>query len=270
MGACVGATLFNGGHNVYWVAANRSQATRSRAERLGLKEVATLEQLCSMVEYIFSVCPPHAAETQADAVMAAGFTGTFVEANAISPQRCEQIAQRVTAAGATFVDGGIIGLPTDKPGETWMHLSGDRAQVIASMFAAGPMETNVVGPLPGQASALKMCYAAYRKGTTALIAAVLGAAEAMQVRDHLEKQWSDHWPGFVEESHARITGVTAKAWRFIGEMQEIAATLEHAGQPGGFHRAAEEIYARMAGFKDAAVKPALEEVLAALTDGQHS
>ncbi|MCK7519679.1 MAG: DUF1932 domain-containing protein [Ignavibacteriales bacterium] len=44
--------------------------------------------------------------------------------------------------------------------------------------------------------------------------------------------------------------MTAKAWRFEGEMHEIASTFEGAGLPDGFHEAAAEIYHRMAGFKD--------------------
>ena len=269
MGACVAATLLNSGHLLYWVSENRSSDTRRRATQLGMQDLPALEDLCSEAEVIFSVCPPHAAEHVCDEVIRLGYRGTYVDANAVSPQRCVRMAERVEAAGAVFVDGGIIGLPTVKRGETWMHLSGGRAGDIAALFSAGPMETSVVGPDPGQASALKMCYAAYRKGTTALIAAVMAAAEALQVRGHLEQQWQAHWPGFVEESHSRVTSVTAKAWRFTAEMQEIAATFEYAGQPGGFHKAAEQVYERMACFRDAAVQPSLDEVLGTLSHPDH-
>lgn len=136
----------------------------------------------------------------------------------------------------------------------------------AKLFAAGPLEVDVIGEEIGKASALKIVFAARNKGITALICAVLGAADALGVRSELERQWSRYWVDTEpEESNGRLTRVTAKVWRFAGEMEEIAATFEGAGQPGGFHQAAHEVYARMAGFKDAPELPELEAVIAALT-----
>lgn len=264
MGISVAATVQNGGHTVYWVSENRREQSRQRAELHHLEDAGSMRELCNKVDVIISVCPPHAAEDVARQVAAESFAGIFVDANAISPQRTIQIADLMRQAGIAFVDGGIVGLPTAHPGETWLHLSGQRAEEIAALFAAGPMETNIVGQAPGQASALKMCYAAYTKGSTALLSTVLAAADAMGVRAALEQQWSNHWPGFAEETHNRIRNVTAKAWRFSGEMREIASTFQHAGMPAGFHLAAEEIYNRLGHFKDAETKPPLEQVLESL------
>ena len=83
----------------------------------------------------------------------------------------------------------------------------------------------------GKASALKMVFAANTKGTTALLSGVLAAAEKLGVRDSLEQQWSRHNPEQTEQTQARVRRVTAKAWRFAGEMEEIATTLEGAGLP---------------------------------------
>lgn len=264
MGISVAATVQNGGHRVYWVSADRSEQTRQRAEQHSLEEVGTLRELCGVVEIIICVCPPHAAEAVAGQVLSQSFRGIYVDANAIAPQRTLQIAKMMEDAGVSFVDGGIVGLPTAHPGETWLHLSGERADEIAALFAAGPIETNVMGTEVGQASALKMCYAAYTKGSTALLSAVLAAAESMGVREQLERQWANHWPGFAEETHKRIRNVTAKAWRFTGEMQEISTAFQQAGMPGGFHQAAEDIYNRLAHFKGASTKPSLEQVMESL------
>ncbi len=106
-----------------------------------------------------------------------------------------------------------------------------------------------------------MCYAAYTKGTTALLCGILATAEALGVRGELETQWSRDWNDFGRQAGERVRNVTAKAWRFAGEMAEIAATFREAGMPGEFHAAAEMIYQRIAGFKDASEIPALEEVL---------
>src|SRR5262249_26115729 len=141
-------------------------------------------------------------------------------------------------------DGGIIGGPAWKPNTTWLYLSGKEAQRVADCFAAGPLETCIVGDSIGKASALKMCFAAYTKGTTALLCAILAAAESLGVREELAQQWSRDGSAFADESVQRVRQVTAKAWRFAGEMEEIAATLQSAGVPGEFHSAAADIYRR--------------------------
>ena len=184
-----------------------------------------------------------------------------MDANAIAPSKALHIDQLMGAAGIEFVDGGIIGGPAWQPGETWLYLSGPRAAQVAELFSAGPLETEVIGDEPGRASALKVCYAAYTKGTTALLCGILATAEVLGVRGELETQWSRDWTDFGQQAGERVRNVTAKAWRFAGEMAEIAATFREAGLPGEFHAAAEMIYQRIAGFKDAPETPALKEVL---------
>jgi 3-hydroxyisobutyrate dehydrogenase-like beta-hydroxyacid dehydrogenase len=70
-----------------------------------------------------SICPPHAAEAVAAAVADAGFRGTFVDANAIAPERVVGIGRRLAGAGIEVVDGGVIGGPAWTPG-TRLVLSG--------------------------------------------------------------------------------------------------------------------------------------------------
>ena len=163
-----------------------------------------------------------------------------------------------------FVDGGIIGGPAWDRGETWLYLSGEHAYSVASCFSNGPLETKIIGNEIGKASALKMCYAAYTKGTTALLSAILAAAEALNVRNELYQQWDMDEQDFSEQVNRRVERVTAKAWRFEGEMKEIASTLSAAGVPDGFHVAAAEVYSRMANFKNAGGAPHLDEVLRAV------
>lgn len=262
MGISVAASAKNSGHPVYWVSEGRSPQTRERAEKVGLIDAGTLAQLCATCTVIVSVCPPDAAEDVANTVLAHGFTGLYIDANAIAPQRAERMGQAMS--GAKFVDGGIIGGPAWKPGTTWLYLSGEAADEAAAIFSAGPLETSVIGDEIGKASALKMCFAAYTKGSTALLSAVLAAAESLGVRDELAQQWSRDGSSFAEQTVQRTRQVTAKAWRFVGEMHEISSTFSAAGVPGDFHRAAAEIYARMADFKGAAETPSLDDVLDAL------
>jgi 3-hydroxyisobutyrate dehydrogenase-like beta-hydroxyacid dehydrogenase len=228
----------------------------------------SVAKLCDACSVIFSVCPPHAAEDVAKEVIGHGFRGIYLDANAISPQRAIRIDQAMSDAGVDFVDGGIIGGPAWQSGRTWLYLSGKEAQRVASYFSAGPLETAVIGDSAGKASALKMCYAAYTKGSTALLSAILAVAEALDVREELANQWSRGGSDFAEQTNRRVRGVTAKAWRFAGEMKEIASTFESAGMPGEFHAAAAEVYRRIAGFKDAQEVPSLADVLTALLDSE--
>lgn len=264
MGVSIAVSAINSGHEVYWASQGRSDKTRLRAEKHNLIEVESLTQLCQTSEIILSVCPPHSAEEVAKSVVEHGFKGYYLDANAISPQRAVKIGQMMGTNNIHFIDGGIIGGPAWKPKETWLYLSGKDTKVIADCFSNGPLETKIIGDEIGKASALKMCYAAYSKGTTALLAAVLATAESLGVRDELYEQWDRDDSGFSEQVSRRVSGVTAKAWRFEGEMHEIASTFQEAGLPNGVHEAAAEIYHRMAGFKNSPETPLLNDVLKAL------
>jgi 3-hydroxyisobutyrate dehydrogenase-like beta-hydroxyacid dehydrogenase len=267
MGVSIAASAVNNGHQVYWVSQKRSDKTRTRAEKHNLTEIDSFSQFCRTCETMISVCPPHAAEEVAESVMESGFKGLYLDANAISPQRTIKIGQMLEANEIHFVDGGIVGGPAWTPKETWLYLSGKHTAEIASCFTNGPLGTIVVGDQIGKASALKMCYAAYTKGTTALLSAVLATADSLGVREELNRQWDMDNSGFSEQVNRRVRRVTAKAWRFEGEMKEIASTFREAGLPVGFHLAAAEIYHRMANFKDSNETPPLDDVLKALLAG---
>jgi len=264
MGISIAASAITNGHQVYWMSQGRSDRTRARAEKYHLIEIDSLFQFSQTCETMVSICPPHAAEEVAKFVMQAGFQGYYLDANAIAPQRAIEIGQMLKANNIQFVDGGIIGGPAWTPKETWLYLSGERAGEIAGCFSNGPLETKILGNEIGKASALKMCYAAYTKGTTALLSALLAAAESLGVREELYQQWNMDDKDFSEQVNRRVRRVTAKAWRFEGEMKEIASTFRAAGLPDGFHQAAAETYQRMANFKDAAETPPLQDVLKTL------
>ncbi|MEQ8674904.1 MAG: DUF1932 domain-containing protein [Aggregatilineales bacterium] len=273
MGSFIAAMMRQSGYRVLWASEKRSDDTRARANESGLIDVVTLTALCEQCAVIVSVCPPHAAEQLAEGVIAHGFQGMYVDANAISPQKAKRIGDKMHQAGITFVDGGIIGGPTTQPKQTWLYLSGQAAPEVESLFSGGVLETEVIGDEIGKASALKMVFAANTKGTTALLSLILAGAEALGVRDELEAQWSERDPEYATQTGERVRRVTAKAWRFAGEMDEIAETFASAGLPDGFHSAAHEVYERMAHFKDAPETPDLLSVLQAIVarpdDGSH-
>jgi 3-hydroxyisobutyrate dehydrogenase-like beta-hydroxyacid dehydrogenase len=261
MGISIAASAINDGHQVSWMSQSRSEKTRARAEKYDLIEIDSLFRFCQISEMIISVCPPHAAEDVARSVLEAGFQGLYLDANAISPQRAVKIGHMLKVNNIRFVDGGIIGGPAWTPKETWLYLSSKHSDEIARCFLNGPLEIKIIGDEIGKASALKMCYAAYSKGTTALLAAILAAAESLGVRNELYELWDMDNAGFSEQANRRATRATAKAWRFEGELLEIASTFRNEGLPGGFHEAAAAIYHRMADFKDSSEAPSLSLVL---------
>jgi 3-hydroxyisobutyrate dehydrogenase-like beta-hydroxyacid dehydrogenase len=196
-----------------------------------------------------------------------GFRKLYVDGNAVAPATSREIAKIVQAAGATYVDGGIIGPPPDKPGTTRLYLSGAAAERVKALFEGGPLEAIV---LPGDltaASAIKMCYAAWTKGSQALIMAVRALATAEGVDEALLAEWHRSQPDLPKRSENAARGTARKAWRWVGEMDEIAATFDGNGLPDGFHRAAGELYRRMAVYKDAVAPPSIEDVAKTLLRG---
>lgn len=264
MGVSVAASFAAAGHDVRWVSEGRSQATAERAAAAGLVAVDSLADGCDHAELLVSVCPPAAAVELAQSVAVAGFSGTYLDANAISPDTTTEVASIVAASGATPVDGSIIGMPAHQPGTTRLYLSGTGAAALADDLNGGPLSVVAIGDDVGAASALKMAYAGWTKGSSALLLALVAFASEMGVYDALVAEWGHSMPQMPAQAEARAAGVGPKAWRFVGEMEEIAASLRAAGVSGGFHDGAAETYAALAGFKNADPPPDLAAVIDAL------
>jgi 3-hydroxyisobutyrate dehydrogenase-like beta-hydroxyacid dehydrogenase len=270
MGAGVGAAARAGGSRVLWASQGRGDDTRRRAAAAGLEDANAVAALVGASDVVLAVCPPHAALDVARTVASHGFRGLYVDGNAVALTTSRAIAEIVEAAGATYVDGGIIGPPPDKPGTTRLYLSGADAERVRALFAPGPLEAII---LPGDltsASAIKMAYAAWTKGSQALIMAVRALATAEGVDDALLAEWSRSQPDLPKRSENAAQGTARKAWRWVGEMDEIAATFKGASLPDGFHRGAGEVYRRMAIYKDAPAPPSMEDVAKTLLKESNS
>jgi 3-hydroxyisobutyrate dehydrogenase-like beta-hydroxyacid dehydrogenase len=241
MGAAVGAVLRGRGTHVVWASEGRSADTRERAEEAGLEDVGSPQEVAQN-DVVLSVCPPHAALEVARSL--GSIAGTYVDANAISPATARAVAEAVRAAGGEPVDGGIVGSPPREPGTTRLYLSGAAAPAVAELFAGSAVDARVVSEEIGDASAVKMAYAAWTKGTAAMLLAIRELARSEGVEEALLAEWSLSLPE-LPERHARAErSAEAKGWRWVGERDEIASSFEAAGLPGGFHRAAAEVYRR--------------------------
>ena len=242
-----------------WCGDGRSAATHARAAEAGLTDVGSIETLVRRADVIVSVCPPASARTVAETVAALGFAGIYVDVNAVAPDTARAIGRRFER----FVDGGVVGPPAVISGTTRLHLSGDEAPQVASLWTGSAVETRFVDGGIGAASAVKICFAAWTKGTAALLLAIRALARAEGVEPALLAEWATSQLGLTARSQRAATDNAPKAWRFAGELDEIADGFAAKGLPDGFGRAASDVYERLAQFRD---RPdvTLDAVLAAL------
>jgi 3-hydroxyisobutyrate dehydrogenase-like beta-hydroxyacid dehydrogenase len=250
MGVTIGAAAAASGARILWASKERGTATRKRAEQAGLRDAGTSTEAVRQSDVVLSVCPPHAAIDVARAVAAEKFSGIYVDANAVSRATAEQIGAIVRAAGASFVDGGIIGSPVKQAGTTRLYLSGPDAEVVASLFIGSMLDARAIGAEPGAASALKVAYAAWTKCTDALILTIRAFAAHQGVDQALLQEWSISQPTLEKKCSRAAAVAVPKMWRYVGEMQEIAEAFAASGLPAGFHEAAAEVSDRLACFKD--------------------
>ena len=260
MGSVVAARAKDAGARVVWTSQGRREETRRRAEAAGLEDVGSLRDLAAASDVILSVCPPEAALDQARDVAATGFDRIYVDGNAVSPATTREIGRVIEGAGATFIDGGIIGPPPRKPGTTRLYVSGPGAPQVKALFGDSALNVIVLDAPIGAASAVKMAYASWTKGSSALILNVRALAAIEGVEEALLAEWQTSQPQLIKRAEDAAGGSAPKAWRFVGEMEEIAATFAAAGLPDGFHLAAAEVWRRLSPYKDAP-RPSVEDVV---------
>ena len=204
------------------------------------------------METIISVCPPSAALEVALNIFDKGFKGIYVDANAISPLESRKISELF---GAAFVDGGIIGPPAKEAGTTRIYLSGMRSREVVDLFEVGPLEAIALSESSDPeeitaASALKMAYAGFSKGSSALLLAVNAFARKSGVLEALHKEWEISAPGLVRRSQNTAVGISRKAWRFGAEMDFISKSFDEKNLPPEFHQGASALYRALEDFKD--------------------
>jgi 3-hydroxyisobutyrate dehydrogenase-like beta-hydroxyacid dehydrogenase len=279
MGHAVGAVLRQAGLRVVTQLDGRSERTRALAARAGIEEVSDDDALVRAPDILLSILVPAEAvalaERIARAVRGTGATPLYVDCNAIAPQTTRQVAEIVEGAGARFVDAGIIG-PPPQPGasSTRFYASGRDAAAFTRLTDFG-LDVRVVGDQPGEASAVKMCYAALTKGTTALMTELSIAAERLGVSDALRAEFAESQPAMLERMQRAVPAMVPKAHRWVGEMTEIARTFQACGLTPHIFEGAAELYALVAETDLGRTSPedwrrqpaSFDEVVAALARG---
>jgi 3-hydroxyisobutyrate dehydrogenase-like beta-hydroxyacid dehydrogenase len=248
---------------VTWASDGRGPASVRRASSAKLVDIGSVEAMTHRCQLIISICPPTNAMDVANAV--AGFGGLYLDANAIAPATARRVADVIEGAGGRYVDGGIIGGPPTPRYGPRLYLSGPAAAEVGELFAGTTVEARVMSDDPTAASAIKMCFAAWTKGTSALLLGIRALAIAEGVEAPLLDEWATSMPEVDRRSLVAGQQAATKGWRWVGEMEEIAAAFRSAGLPDGFHLAAADVFTRPDRDEQAAADPAtLRTVLEAL------
>lgn len=246
MGHAVGARLRAHGARVTTTLAGRGERSIARAQRAGMEVVTDDADLVRGADIFLSIVPPAGAaglaERIAEAMRRAGAAPPYVDCNAISPATAEAVGRRIADAGARFIDAGIVGGPPepDGPGPRF-YTSGPDAEGFLTLRDFG-LDIRSVGPRIGQASALKMCYAALTKGLTALGTELLVTARLAGVSDALAAELTASQPQLRQWLARQLPAFPSKAQRWVAEMQEIADTFASRGLPDGTMKGAAELY----------------------------
>lgn len=269
MGAALGARLVASGLRAGWISDKRSEPTRLRAEAAGLHDLGTLADGLAWSDLVISVCPPHGALELASAVAAHGFSGHYVDANAVSPATSTSVEQVIRQGGAGFTDAGIIGPPPHGNAQCRLYLAGDAATDLQSLLHHPPLNVRVLDGPAGAASALKMCFSGWNKARISLLMNIRALAHVHGVESALLNEWSSVEPAlmrFVDDKQpaGSVMASAYKAWRWAPEMTEIAQTMRDAGLPGTSHDGAAEVFDRLSGFKNRDGIPAFDELVEAL------
>jgi 3-hydroxyisobutyrate dehydrogenase-like beta-hydroxyacid dehydrogenase len=245
MGAAVGKAFADSGFNVITTLEGRSESTQDRATASGFQDGGSLFDVIAAADIVLSILPPASATAQAEAVASAmretGKTPPYVDCNAVAPETTIRIGQIIANTGADYIDGGIIGNPPGKSKPTRFYVSGPGA-IAMSVFDGKGIVIHQCGPEIGRGSAVKMAYAGITKGTSALHAAMLIAAERLGVGNELFGELQSSQAALYKRMENMTSALPAVSGRYIGEMLEIANTMAACDMPPGFHEGAADLY----------------------------
>ncbi|MFJ6696506.1 DUF1932 domain-containing protein [Streptomyces sp. NPDC091272] len=250
MGAAIAAQAVAAGHEVLWVPESRSETTRSRARKAGAVACGSLAEALARSTVVLSVCPPQAAEDVAATVASHDFAGVYVDANAVSPQRMQRIAEKI-CPGSAIVDGAIFGPPPGDDRSARLHLAGDPAAValVEALFPGTSVHVRRTGDDIGSASALKMAFASYQKAARTLAGVAHALADAHGVGEQLTAEAEIMVSGILSDPQY-LPSVAARAWRWAPEMEEVADALRGAGLPADLAQATARVMGRWEQDKD--------------------
>ena len=247
MGSGVGGILVRSGLRVITSLKGRSEASSTRAAEQGIVDVGSLDDVVASSDLMLSILVPSEAlvfaASAAESIVRTNRHVAFADCNAVSPATGVKIGKIITAAGGMFIDAGIIGGSPRTGAIPRFYASGEHAGILAELDGKG-ISVPVMRGAVGRASGLKMLYAALTKGTAALHASTLMAAKSLGLFDDLIHELEQSQSGTLT-AMGRVNSISAQAFRWIGEMEEIASTFEDAGVTPNIHAGAAETFQKI-------------------------
>ncbi|SUZ98017.1 uncharacterized protein METZ01_LOCUS50871, partial [marine metagenome] len=247
MGSGVGGILVRSGLRVITSLKGRSEASSTRAAEQGIVDVGSLDDVVASSDLMLSILVPSEAlafaASAAESIVRTNSHVAFADCNAVSPATGVKIGKIITAAGGMFIDAGIIGGSPRTGAIPRFYASGEHAGILAELDGKG-ISVPVMRGAVGRASGLKMLYAALTKGTAALHASTLMAAKSLGLFDDLIHELEQSQSGTLT-AMGRVNSISAQAFRWIGEMEEIASTFEDAGVTPNIHAGAAETFQKI-------------------------
>lgn len=264
MGAGVASRLSAHGVRVLTCVAGRSAASAARAEAAGMEAVP--EAAFVEADAFLSILPP--AEALATARRLAPIFATapapplYADCNAVSPETMQRMAALLGGHGLRVVDAGIIGGP---PREGYagpvIYASGPEAPRLVALLAGRGLDLRTLDGPVGAASALKMSYAGITKGLVAIASAMMLAATRAGAADALRAELAASQPALSAWFERMVPSMYAKAYRWSGEMEEIADFTGEDDSASAMYRGAAALYARLADPASATEIDALRDFL---------
>lgn len=246
MGSAVGRAFAENGFTVITTLEGRSKPTRERALASGFQDGGSLADVVAAVDIVLSIMPPEHALAQAEATAAAmtetGKFPPYADCNAVAPETAVRIGRIIADAGADYIDGGIVGSPPggSRPPPRF-YVSGPGATTMGAFDGKG-IVVRQCGPEIGRGSSVKMAYAGITKGTSALHAAMLIAAERLGIAEELHDELQSSQSAMYKRMENMTPALPAVSDRYVGEMLEIVKTMAGCGMTTGFHEGAADLY----------------------------
>jgi 3-hydroxyisobutyrate dehydrogenase-like beta-hydroxyacid dehydrogenase len=262
MGAGVAGRLVERGARVLTSLQGRSSASAARAAEAGVEVVGDDEALVSVADVVLSIVPPARAGELAGrllpALRRANPRPLYADCNAVAPATVRAIAEGFAREALPFVDAGIIGGPPTRQGyNPRIYASGEAGERLAALNDYG-LDIRPLGGAIGDASALKMAYAGTTKGTSAVMVCLMLGAMRAGVADAFVAEMADSQSGRLEGQVRQLPSILKKAYRWDGEMEEIAKFLAPEEGASQIFRGAAELYRELA--KDFAEGPDAERM----------
>jgi 3-hydroxyisobutyrate dehydrogenase-like beta-hydroxyacid dehydrogenase len=193
---------------------------------------SSMQAICAATDLV--ICAVTASNTLAAAQEATRHVrpGTvFLDLNSASPATKLQAAALIDAAGAHYVEAGVMTSVPPYGIKVPMLLGGARAAELAGVLTNWGMDARAVSDKLGVASAIKMCRSVMIKGLEALVIESYATARAYGVEDHVLPTLAETFPSidWPRQGAYFFSRVVQHGKRRAEEMREAANTVRDAG-----------------------------------------